>query len=378
MTKKSIRVYILASPHPQFDEIIDFPPKGVKYEINRIKSQYHGWFTEKKIAIHGMILKFLPLPRMIHSKTNADIVHSTRGIIQIFQEKPWIIDLESGGVFTSFNYGAMQNPITKRIIMASLSSKNCKKILPQSEAARKDFEKVLGKDYEKIKNKVEVLYLAMRPCEKKRIKHGKKFIISFIGKEFYSKGGQDVLRAYEILSGKYKNLELRFKSDIPEEYRNLKLHGLKIIEGHFPREKLFDMMYLEADAFVLPTTSDNFGVVYLEAMSAGLPVIGTTSFTVPEIIEDGKNGFVIKSRYSWENYFTAGKNLDMKKYSRDTKREHPEIIRQIVDKVSYLIENPKTAEKMGREGRKMIEDGKFSIKERNKKLSRIYEEALKK
>jgi len=112
--KDKINVYILASPHPQFDEILDFPPEGVVYSVDRIKSSYHGWFTEKKIALHNLLLKFLPIPRMTHVETNADLIHSTRGILQINPKKPWIIDCESGGVFTSFNYSALKNPLTKR------------------------------------------------------------------------------------------------------------------------------------------------------------------------------------------------------------------------------------------------------------------------
>ena len=374
--EKQISVHILASPHPQFDEILDFPIKNIKYDVNRIKTKYHGWFTEKKIDLHNKLLKVLPLPRMAHTKTDADLIHSTRGIIQIKPNKPWIIDCESGGVFTSFNYSALKNPLTKRMIINALSSKKCKKILPQSEAAKNDLLKAI--DCSKFKDKIEVLYLAMRPCKKKKVnrKDG-KFIISFIGKEFYYKGGQDLLKAYEILTKKYKNLELRFKGDVPERYKNLKLPGLKFIRGHFPRDKLFDIMYLSADVFVLPTHSDNYGVVFLEAMSAGLPVIGTTSFTVPELIDDGKNGFLIKTPYSWENYFTREGKLNREKLKKDVMKKHPEIIKQLVDKTSILIENKRLREKMGKERRKIIEKGKLSIKERNKKLKRIYEEALK-
>jgi glycosyltransferase involved in cell wall biosynthesis len=377
---KEIKVHILASPHPQFDEILDFPPEGVEYEIQRVKTSYHGWFTEKKIALHGLLMSILPLPRMTHTVTDADLIHSTRGILQIKQKKPWIIDLECGGIFVSFKYSALRNPITKRIIINALKSKECKRILPQSEAAKKNLMRLI--DCSGFADKIEVLYLAMRLCTKKKINRGdKKVVLSYVGKDFYSKGGHDLLKAYEILTKKYDNLELKFKGDIPDEYLLLaeKLKGLKIIKGHFPRDELFDLMYSSTDIFVLPTHIDNYGVVFLEAMSAGLPIIGTENFTVPELIEDGKNGFLIKSPYSWENYLDEDNKLDTKKMMGDLERPHPEIIKQLVDKISILIENKKLREKMGREGRRMIEDenGKFSITKRNKQLRRIYEEALK-
>jgi len=377
LQKQNMNIHILASPHPQFDEILDFPPKRIKYKINRIKTPYHGWITENKIKLHNRIMSVLPLPRMTRTKTDADLIHSTRGIIQIRPKKPWIVDLESGGVFTSFNYRSMKRPLVKKMIKDALSSKRCKRILPQSEAAKKDLLKAI--DCNKFKDKIEVLYLAMRPCKKKRTpRKDKKVKLSFIGKTFYGKGGHDLLRAYEILTKKYDNLELKIKGDAPKKYRNLNLPGLKFIEGHFPRDELFDKMYFDADIFVLPTHTDNYGVVFLEAMSTGLPIVGTTSFTVPELIDDGKNGFLIKTPYTWENYLPKGKgDFPHKRFINDIEKEHPEIIKQLVEKLSILIEDKKLREKMGKEGRKMIEEGRLSIKERNKKLKRIYEEALK-
>ena len=378
--EKKIKVHILASPHPQFDEIIDFPPKEVKYEVDRVKTSYHGWFTEKKISLHNKLLSILPIPRMAHTKTHADLIHSTRGIVQLKQKKPWILDCESGGVFVSFRFESLNNAITKKIIGDSLKSEKCKRILPQSEAAKKNLMKVI--DCSKFKNKIEVLYLAMRPHTKKKInRKDKKVVLSYIGESFYGKGGHDLLKAYEILTKKYKNLELKFKGNIPIKYLPLakKLKGFRKINGHFPRGKLFDKMYLSSDIFVLPTHQDNYGVVFLEAMSAGLPLIGTTSFTVPELIEDGKNGFLIKTPYSWENYLDKKNKLNTKEITKDWKKSHPEIIKQLVEKLSILIENKKLREKMGMESRKMIEDkdGKFSITRRNKQLRKIYEEALK-
>lgn len=55
--------------------------------------------------------------------------------------------------------------------------------------------------------------------------------------------------------------------------------------------------YLSAfDIFVLPSVKEGFPWALIEAMAAKLPVIATRVGAVPEIIEDGKNGFIIETR----------------------------------------------------------------------------------
>ena len=52
------------------------------------------------------------------------------------------------------------------------------------------------------------------------------------------------------------------------------------------------------------------------------------------------------------------------------------VVEDLVEKTSILIENEELRRKMGRAGRQEIETGKFSIKKRNKKLKRIFDEAI--
>ena len=52
-------------------------------------------------------------------------------------------------------------------------------------------------------------------------------------------------------------------------------------------------IFQDADVFVLPSHNECFPLTILEAMSAGLPVVATRIGGIPDIIEDGVNGYMI-------------------------------------------------------------------------------------
>jgi N-acetyl-alpha-D-glucosaminyl L-malate synthase BshA len=47
------------------------------------------------------------------------------------------------------------------------------------------------------------------------------------------------------------------------------------------------------DLFLLPSANESFGLAALEAMSTGMPVIGTTAEGLPELIRDGQTGYLV-------------------------------------------------------------------------------------
>lgn len=63
--------------------------------------------------------------------------------------------------------------------------------------------------------------------------------------------------------------------------------------GQVPRSRVREY-FRSADVFVFPTLSDGFGLVLLEAMSAGLPVVSTANCA--DLVEDGVNGFIVPVR----------------------------------------------------------------------------------
>lgn len=62
--------------------------------------------------------------------------------------------------------------------------------------------------------------------------------------------------------------------------------------GACERAALLDA-YREADVFVWPAVNEPFGLVFLEAQAAGLPVVGGISRGVPEIVTDGETGLLV-------------------------------------------------------------------------------------
>jgi glycosyltransferase involved in cell wall biosynthesis len=51
--------------------------------------------------------------------------------------------------------------------------------------------------------------------------------------------------------------------------------------------------YARAGVFCLPTLLEPFGVVFVEALTAGLPIVATDVGAVPDIVEDGVNGRIV-------------------------------------------------------------------------------------
>lgn len=63
--------------------------------------------------------------------------------------------------------------------------------------------------------------------------------------------------------------------------------------GRLEQEALLQA-YERADVFVAPSRFESFGLVFLEAMRMGKPVIGCRAGGMPEVVEDGSNGLLVE------------------------------------------------------------------------------------
>jgi glycosyltransferase involved in cell wall biosynthesis len=64
------------------------------------------------------------------------------------------------------------------------------------------------------------------------------------------------------------------------------------LAGRLPQPAV-DRWLQTADVFVAPSRYESFGLIFLEAMRWGTPVIGTTAGGIPEVVEDGASGLLV-------------------------------------------------------------------------------------
>lgn len=99
--------------------------------------------------------------------------------------------------------------------------------------------------------------------------------------------------------------------------------------------------------------SEGFGLVLIEAMSSGKPVIASNVQPIPDIVLDNVTGFLP---------FPERVTTSMEKVC----------IEPFIEKIQYLIENRAAKGKMGMEGRKTVE-GKYSTDIVMRQIERLYE-----
>ncbi|MFC7703155.1 glycosyltransferase [Plastorhodobacter daqingensis] len=74
--------------------------------------------------------------------------------------------------------------------------------------------------------------------------------------------------------------------------QDLGLSARVCFHGRVPDARLAEL-YDAAQAFVLPSSKEGFGIVYLEAWAHGLPVICSNAGAAPEIVHDGRDGLIV-------------------------------------------------------------------------------------
>ncbi len=80
--------------------------------------------------------------------------------------------------------------------------------------------------------------------------------------------------------------------------------------------------FASADAFIFPSRTETLGLVLLEAMAAGCPVVAASSGGIPDIVTSGVNGFLFDPQTGDEGAISATERLLSQAQERETIRRN--------------------------------------------------------
>jgi glycosyltransferase involved in cell wall biosynthesis len=128
-----------------------------------------------------------------------------------------------------------------------------------------------------------------------------KKIIIFVGSLRPVKGLEYLIKAMGIIHVEMENTILMIIGDGEErkslEKLVLKLHLENVVTfiGEIPNENIPSYL-VQGDVFVLPSLSEGFPNVLLEAMAAGLPIVTTNTKGLSDIIRNEENGYLVEPK----------------------------------------------------------------------------------
>lgn len=169
------------------------------------------------------------------------------------------------------------------------------------------------------------------------VKNTSKPKCALIGSLYKTKRQVDALLAIHNLKQKGLEVELYLAGDGKTDYKN---YLSDLVKKYDLAENVIFLGYInnpqelmrQCDIILMCSVNEAFGIVTIEAMQAGKPVIGTNSGGTRELIRDGYNGLLYK----------------------------PMDHNDLSSKIQYLIENQDISKKFGRNGKELAST-KFTI-----------------
>jgi len=124
-----------------------------------------------------------------------------------------------------------------------------------------------------------------------------KKVILFVGNIQERKGIGNLIEAFKLISEKVDSVLVIVGSGRSDAYiatiERLGVRSNVIFTGRVDDKDLIGFYHI-ADVFVLPSLLEGFGLVILEAMAAGKPIIASNSGGIPEIVESGVHGDLVE------------------------------------------------------------------------------------
>jgi len=169
-------------------------------------------------------------------------------------------------------------------------------IIAESESAIK----FLGLDNYKKKLAISGLrYVDTDVFKIKKHLRDRKNMVGFVGRLIESKGVMNFVKAMPLILRDFPEVNFFIGgngplfSQIDDELSDSGLSNIVKMSGWISPNEVSEYLN-ELKILVLPSFSEGLPTIVLEAMACGTPVLSTSVGSVPDVIEDGKTGFILQ------------------------------------------------------------------------------------
>ncbi len=166
----------------------------------------------------------------------------------------------------------------------------------------------------------------------------------FVGRITRQKGLPYLLQALHFVDKDVQVVLAAGAPDTPEIMEEVKSAFAKLdeergniiwIEEMLPKPELNALEH-GCDAFICPSIYEPLGIVNLEAMAGGLPVVASATGGIPEVVVDGETGYLVP--------------IDQLHDGTGTPTNPDKFVHDMADAINRIMRDPELAKKMGEAG----------------------------
>lgn len=353
-----------------------FINEKIEYEImNKTNGFYEINGKKRKVLTKiakSRLLDWLGVIQVIKcSNEGSDINGSFNRFLD--SDKPYFIYLENPTALYHYRLGRRKSWFGNKKISKNLNDKQLKAIVCMSQACCDTFDLVCGKwqgqeDNKRViyplvpKNKLVSEVLISERTAKEEI----RLLFIAQGIRFLSKGALEVIEAFKRLQDDNRNITLTMITSIKDvdeslinTLRNTK--KIKLLDFTLTYEQL-EEVYADSTILLQPTSDESFGMTILEGMKAGLPVIATKLYAIPEMVKDDVNGYLTDPQW----WFFDKNNIPNPRVWNNRRKTiysgsiDDKITQFLYEKISFLDDNRDILKRMSIESYRIANSSPFS------------------
>lgn len=297
-----MKVYFATRLRSFFNHL--FAAEGLKHQIDYNKSSLYDINGTKSKIINRIgrssLFDILGVIQVVKPKKGYEIYGSYNRFLKI--NKPYFIYVENPTALFHYRLNRIKSILGKIKIKKELNNPNLKALVFMSKACADTFNKVCGKPHNNCLLKIIYPFVPPNPYTSTEfiLQKNQNPVLNLLfvaqGQRFMSKGGLEIIQAYNYLIANNIKVNLRIITSFKDldkstlEYlKNQK--QIQIDDFKFSFEEM-QRIYASSHILLQPSSDDSSPLTILEAIKSGLPIIGSRLYSIPEMVQEGFNGFL--------------------------------------------------------------------------------------